>query len=46
MEPPFGELLGRRSELAAAERWDPAAVDADVQRAVAEVEELTTARRR
>ena len=42
----FGELLGRRGILAAAERWSPEAVDADVQRAVAEVRSSRAARRR
>jgi hypothetical protein len=42
----FGELLGRRSTLAAAESWDEEAVDADVQRAVAEVRSSRAARRR
>ena len=42
----FGELLGRRGRLAAAERWDQGAVDADVDRAVAEVRSSRAARRR
>ena len=42
----FGELMGRRGRLAAAERWDPDAVDADVLRAVAEVRSSRAARRR
>ena len=33
----FGELLGRRGRLAAAERWTEDQVEADVARAVAEV---------
>ena len=42
----FGELMGRRGRLAAAERWDPDAVDVDVLRAVAEVRSSRAARRR
>jgi hypothetical protein len=42
----FSELLGRRGRLAIAEQWDPDAVDADVQRAVAEVRSSRAARRR
>lgn len=42
----FGALLGRRERLAAAERWDPATVDADVAAAVAEVRSLRAARGR
>ena len=42
----FGELLDRRGRLAAAERWDEEAVDADVARAVADVRSSRAARRR
>jgi hypothetical protein len=42
----FGELLGRRGGLAATGRWSPEAVEADVQRAVAEVRSSRAARRR
>jgi hypothetical protein len=42
----FGELLGRRTRLAAAEGFDPVGVDADVLAAVADVRSSRAARRR
>jgi predicted DNA-binding protein len=42
----FRALLDRRGRLAAAERWSPEAVDADVLAAVAEVRSSRAARRR
>jgi hypothetical protein len=42
----FAELLARRGRLAAEERWDPDALEADVLRAVADVRSARAARRR
>jgi predicted DNA-binding protein len=42
----FKALLDRRGRLAAAERWSPDSVDADVRAAVAEVRSSRAARRR